>query len=96
MAGFRPFLEMPTGTSGYESSLKERNMPTIALRAHYDGKQIVLDESFDFAPDTQLLVTVLSPVPPDEKDSWSRLSLENLARAYGDDEPEYSLEDIVP
>lgn len=72
-------------------------MPTIALKAHYDGKQIILDEKFDFAPNTQLLVTVLSPVPfEDEQDAWSRLSCQNLARAYGDNEPDYSLDDIVP
>jgi hypothetical protein len=70
-------------------------MPTIALRAHYDGKQVVLDESFDLAPDTELIVTVLPPIPAHERDSWTRLSMENLARAYGDDEPEYSLEDII-
>ena len=42
------------------------------------------------------LVTMLSPIPYDERDSWPRLSLENLARAYGEDEPDYSLEDIAP
>lgn len=35
-------------------------------------------------------------IPVSERDSWFRLSIENLERAYGDDEPEYSLEDVSP
>ena len=42
------------------------------------------------------IAEILAPIPTDGRDSWSRLSLENLARAYGDDEPEYSLEDTIP
>jgi len=35
-------------------------MPTIALRAHYDGKQILLDEDYELSPNTQLMVTLLA------------------------------------
>ncbi len=28
----------------------------------------------------------------EEREGWERLSLETLERAYGDDEPEYSLD----
>lgn len=30
----------------------------------------------------------------EEREEWIRLSLANLERAYGEDEPEYSLNDI--
>ncbi|MGA2749168.1 MAG: hypothetical protein ABSG59_10360 [Verrucomicrobiota bacterium] len=35
-------------------------MPAITLKAHYNGKQIVLDEPFDLPPDSPLMVTVMS------------------------------------
>lgn len=34
-------------------------MPSIALRAHYDGNQILLDEEFALPVNAQLIVTVL-------------------------------------
>jgi len=37
-----------------------------------------------------------SPDVDDERAGWARLAAASLARAYGDDEPEYSLEDVVP
>lgn len=65
------------------------------LRAHYDGHMIVLDEPFDLEPDTKLIITV---VPDDlvdtEREDWIRLSYYALSRAYGDDEPEYTLDMI--
>jgi len=39
-------------------------MPTMALRAHYDGKHIVLDEGYDLARDTPLLVIPISNSEP--------------------------------
>ncbi len=38
-------------------------MPTISLKAHFDGQTILLDEPAELPFDAQLLVTVLSPVP---------------------------------
>ena len=67
-------------------------MESITLRAHFDGKQILLDEPVDLEPDTQLMVTVLPKSANGEDSDWTRLSLESLARAYGDDEPEYPLD----
>ncbi len=65
-------------------------METKTLRAHFDGNQILLDEPFELEPNVELIITVL-PKPFDvERDDLARLSLESLARAYGDDEPEYS------
>lgn len=36
----------------------------------------------------------MSETSSDERDDWVRLSLQCLARAYGDDEPEYSRDQI--
>lgn len=70
-------------------------MPTMALRAHYDGKHIVLDEDFTLTPNTQLMVTILPFQPIDqERMSWMQFSSVGLANAYGDDEPEYTLADL--
>jgi len=67
-------------------------MPTISLKAHYDGKTIRLDEPFDLPQDARLMVTVL---PTDSgREDWSGLSQANLARAYGENEPEYSDRDV--
>jgi hypothetical protein len=67
-------------------------MEAKTLRAHFDGKQILLDEPFELEPNMKLIVTVLPESSTGEREDWARLSLENLARAYGDDEPEYSLD----
>jgi len=37
-----------------------RVMPTVTLKAHYDGERIQLDEPFDLPRNALLLVTVLS------------------------------------
>ena len=67
-------------------------MSTITLPAHFDGQQIVLDTPYDIAPGTRLLIRVFEN--DEERDDWLRLSAQNLARAYGDDEPEYTAADI--
>ena len=67
-------------------------METVNLRAHFDGKQILLDEPFELETDTELIVTILPKSLDDEREDWARLALESLARAYGDNEPEYSLD----
>ncbi len=72
-------------------------MPTVSLKAHYDGNAICLDEPFELPEGAQLLVTVLEPAPGDqERAAWFDLSARGLARAYGDVEPEYSISDVVP
>jgi hypothetical protein len=67
-------------------------MKTVALTAHYDGKKIELDEPYPL-PENAHLVVVVFP-QEDERYDWSRLSLQQLARAYGDDEPEYTQADL--
>jgi len=72
-------------------------MPSVSLKAHYDGKAIRLDEPFDLPEGAQLIVTVLEGVQPDsERAGWADLSVRGLARAYGDSEPEYSSADLLP
>lgn len=66
----------------------------MTLRAHFDGKQIRLDEPFELEPNTELIVTVAPRASDEEREAWTRLVLESLARAYGDDEPEYSRNQI--
>ncbi len=72
-------------------------MPTVILKAHYDGQRIVLDEPFELATNSPLMLTVL-PAEADplsrERAEWSALGAQALARAYGDNEPEYTLADI--
>lgn len=36
----------------------------------------------------------MSETSSEEREDWVRLSLQSLARAYGDDEPEYSRDQI--
>ena len=72
---------------------------SVTLKAHYDGEHIVLDEPFQIPVDAPLMVTVLAPVGPErdlekERTNWATLSVGNLAQAYGDDEPEYTVADL--
>ena len=69
-------------------------MAAKTLHAHFDGNQIRLDEPFDLEPNAELLITVLPKSSDAERTDWAKFSLENLARAYGDDEPAYSLDSI--
>lgn len=66
-------------------------METKTLHAHFDGHQILLDEPYELETNAELLVTVLPKAPDEERENWARLSLESLARAYSDNEPDYPL-----
>ena len=69
----------------------EKPMPMITVSAHFDGKQICLDEPLDLEPNTRLMVTVLPhDASVDEREAWLNLSIQALKEAYGEDEPEYS------
>jgi len=74
---------------------------TVTLRAHYDGEHIVLDEPFHIPANAPLAVTVLAADSSEhgrerERASWAALGTRSLARAYGDDEPEYTVADLRP
>jgi hypothetical protein len=70
-------------------------MSAISLKAHFDGKTIQLDEPYDLPANAQLIVTIVpATTVDDERRAWMQFSADGLARAYGDDEPEYSLSDL--
>ena len=69
-------------------------MPTAILKAHYDGEHIVLDEPFELPANAPLMVTVFAPDA--ERAEWAALSAQSLARAYDDDEPEYTTAALKP
>lgn len=66
-------------------------MKTVALTAHFDGETFQFDEPCQLERNARLMVVVL---PDDEHQAWSRFSAEQLARAYGDNEPEYTTADL--
>lgn len=66
-------------------------MKAIALRAHFDGEHIQLDEPCELAPETPLLVLV-GPEERGDQDEWSVAAGLLLENAYGEDEPEYPLD----
>lgn len=67
----------------------------LQLRAHFDGRQIQLDEPYPLSQNTQLIVTVLpAPTTRQSTDPWSALSISELGRAYGADEPDYPTSSI--
>lgn len=69
-------------------------MKTVALTAHFDGEKIQLDEPCQLEPNARLMVVVLPP--DDQRQAWARFSAAQLAKAYGDNEPEYTAADLRP
>lgn len=69
-------------------------MPSVTLKAHFDGRSILLDEPYQIPSNTRLLVTLVEPGQDDERTLWSGLSLTGLAGAYGEDEPDYGPADV--
>jgi hypothetical protein len=69
-------------------------MTTAILKAHYDGEHIVLDEPYELPTNASLMVTVLAQDP--ERAEWAGLGARAIARAYADNEPEYSTADLKP
>ena len=71
-------------------------MPSRTVRAHFDGEYIRLDEPCLLEPETPLLIIVL-PKQRDEHEhaDWIRLSQQAFAKAYGEEEPAYSLDAIT-
>ncbi len=67
-------------------------MEPKVLRAHYDGKQILLDDACHLEPGMKLIITVL-PVDSilGESEQWKNLSKAGLETAYSLVEPDYPL-----
>lgn len=85
----------PPATFSAESLINSLNtMPSFVLKAHFDGKQIVLDEPYALSPSSRLLVLVMPESGNQASDKRMDLATASLNRAYGDHEPDYSLEDV--
>jgi hypothetical protein len=69
-------------------------MPSITLKAHYDGARIIIDEPFEIPPNSPLMVTVLPGTEAVVGEDWILAARKALAAAYGADEPEYGVEDL--
>lgn len=70
-------------------------MQAQALRAHFDGEHIQLDEPAQLSPDALLTVMVWQrETPPGEQAAQEQLAAAALAAGYGDDEPTYTLEQL--
>lgn len=64
-------------------------MENLPLRAHFDGRQIVLDEPFELEPGAKLLITVLPESAGAEGgEDWKRMQPADPEPAEGDDAPE--------
>ena len=70
-------------------------MPLKSIPAHYDGQHVRLDEEVALAPNTRLIVTVLEDADV-EREEFLLLAARGLARAYDEDEIEYSEADLKP
>jgi hypothetical protein len=61
-----------------------------ALKATYDGEKILLEEEIRLPKNSKLIVILLD----DDADDWYTLPSQSLNRAYGEQEPEYSLSEV--
>ena len=74
-------------------------MPTVTLQAHYDGRHIVLDESYDLPANANLMVTLLpSSSDTDSEEDWLRAASSGDAFAFLADPAEdiYTVADGEP
>ena len=56
-----------------------------------DNTHLKLLQPIQLPKRTRVIITVMQP-GDDEREAWLQASVGQLSRAYGDDEPEYSLE----
>ena len=68
-------------------------MEPTSIPAHFDGQHIQLDRPVALKANAKLLVVVL-PESDEERDDWAKVSAAGLSHAYGDNEPEYTLDMI--
>ena len=58
-------------------------MPTVALQAHYDGRNIVLDEPYDLPANANLMVTLLpAKADADPEEAWLCAAASSAAFAF--------------
>jgi hypothetical protein len=58
-------------------------MENVTLRAHFDGRQIVLDEPFELAPGAKLIITVLPESADAARGGWEQPSSDGSVPAGG-------------
>jgi len=68
-------------------------MTTVALTAHFDGEKVQFDEPCHIDTNARLMVVVLPS--EDERPSWAKFSAGQLANAYGGQELEYTVDDLL-
>ena len=61
-----------------------------AVKATYDGTQFLPDEPIDVPLNSRAVIIIMDQ----EEEDWYTLASRSLNRAYGDDEPEYSLDQL--
>lgn len=61
-----------------------------ALKAIYDGEKILLEGEAKLPKNSKLIVILLE----DDTNDWHTLSSQSLNRAYGEQEPEYTLSEV--
>lgn len=71
------------------------SMSAVIFKAHFDGEHIQLDEPHSLEPGCQLLVTVFAPELEAQRRDFFNAAIHSFARAYGDDEPEYTEADCI-
>ena len=60
-----------------------------AIKATYDGNQFQPDEPLNIPANSRAIIIIM-----DQGEEWYPSASSNLARAYGNDEPEYSLSQL--
>ena len=70
-------------------------MPSVTLRAHFNGDRVVLDEPAELKRDAKLLVTILPDDDAEGSSEWFRMTETSFDSAFGEDEPEYTVDDLV-
>lgn len=64
-------------------------------RVRIEGQQVHLEEAIEFPKNAVAILTILTEEEQREREEWSRFGLQQMSRAYGNDEPEYTDEDII-
>jgi hypothetical protein len=69
-------------------------MNAVTFKGRIDGKNIVLERPTGLAPNTPVLIQIMASGVDAEREDWHALAADGLAHAYGDNEPEYTLDMI--
>ena len=69
---------------------------TTTVEAIYENGKLTLTQALPLPERTPVTVTIKTgePASDAERAAWLKLSETGLARAYGDDEPEYNVGDV--